>query len=176
MSKRSTFEKIPKDFYATIDPKAVAPMAEKFKGLKYASPCYGNGDLEDRLMDIATCVWRSDIRETVGCSKVLNGLDINKEDVKDADVVIENPPFSKNVLLPLIEHWVTLKPTWLLLPWDILQNKYMRPYVGIMQEAVPIGRLYWMPNKVRGTDNYAFILFEDRGSQGDKTVRINYGS
>jgi len=65
MGKRSSFDKIPKDFYNTTDPNAIPPNLAKFiRGMAYAEPCYGEGDLEDLLMDIAVCRWRSDIRDT----------------------------------------------------------------------------------------------------------------
>jgi len=53
MSKRSDFEKVPKDFYPTTDPRAIPEQMVKFlRGKTYAEPCYGEGDLEDLLMDV----------------------------------------------------------------------------------------------------------------------------
>ena len=210
MSKRSNFDKVPKEFYRSIDPKIGQALAPYVRGLTYASPCYGEGDLEDQLMDVATCKWRSDIRETVGCSEVMPVSSIKEEYLEGVDCIIENPPFSKDALLPILDHLLPMgKPMWLLLPWDHLQNGYMKPYVKYMQCAVPLGRLYWFENEwicfhdvdndnglegygfymgwwdhsknkpakskfTRGTDNYCWLLFDDRGTEGDKTVRITY--
>jgi hypothetical protein len=66
-------------------------FVDKIRGKTYAEVCYGDGDLEDQLMDVATCKWRSDIRETVGCSKVLDALDITKEDLKGIDMHNHKP-------------------------------------------------------------------------------------
>ena len=79
MGKRSDFEKVPKDFYPTTDTRAVEPLVPFIRGKTYAEPCYGDGDLEDLLMDVATCKWRSDVRETVGSSKVMDALSLTKE-------------------------------------------------------------------------------------------------
>jgi len=148
------------DFYATVDPDAIPePLIEKVRGKTYAEPCYGNGDLEDLLMEVATCKWRSDIRETVGCSKVLDALDITKQDLKGIDVIITNPPYQWDMLKPLLDHLPNLKPTWFLLPADVAHNVRMGPYMRRCAWVVSIGRLYWMENKVKGVDNYCWYEF-----------------
>ena len=178
MSKRSSFPKVPKDFYPTIDPRAGGKILPHIKGLKYAEPFYGEGDLEDQLVGKCQCVWRSDIREvkcTSQYARVCDALDLTEEDLSEADCIISNPPYTWKVLQPLIDHLVPLKPCWFLLPMDMLSNKYMAPYgKGWLQKVVPVGRLYWLENKVRGTDNYGWFFFEDRGTVYDNTVRIIY--
>ena len=106
MGKREEVKKPKKDrdFYATIDFDAVTPLLPYIRGCRYAEPFYGNGDLEDLLMDTATCNWRSDIRETVESSKVMSASDITETDVFGCDLIISNPPFTKSVLLPCIDH------------------------------------------------------------------------
>jgi hypothetical protein len=181
MSKRSSnFKKIERDFYPSIDPKIGEALVSHIRGVKFGEPFYGNGDLEDQLMDAATCVWRSDIRETVGCSKVLDALEITEDDLKDADCIVSNPPYTWRVLQPLLDHLVPMKPCWFLLPMDMLSNKYMKPYgQGSLQMVVPVGRLYWFLDEgkttgTRGTDNYGWFYFEDRGTVSDNTVRVIY--
>ena len=64
MGKRDgdKFERNNKDLYPTIDPGCLVPVfVDRIRGRKYAEPCWGNGDLEDLLMDVAVCKWRSDI-------------------------------------------------------------------------------------------------------------------
>ena len=147
MSKRSSFEKVPKDFYATVDPNAIPlKLIEFVRGKSYASPCYGNGDLEDLLMDVAICRWRSDIRKTVGSSKVWDATCLSKHELERCDIILENPPYTKDVLLPMIDRFMGLKPTWLLLPADLMHNKYFRPYMKMCNEVISVGRLYWFTN------------------------------
>lgn len=148
VSKRSNFEKIPKDFYSTIDPKAIpTAILPYIKGKTYAEPCYGVGDLEDLLMDVATCKWRSDVRETVGASKQMDAMSLTKKGLEGCDLIITNPPFSRDVLLPLIDHFIGIKPTWLLLPADLAHNGYFKPYMGRCSRVISVGRLYWFKNE-----------------------------
>ena len=148
MSKRNqSFDRVSRDYYPTIDPKAIPPnLLKHIRGKTYAEPFYGEGDLEDLLMDIATCKWRSDIRETVGCSSVRDALTLTSSDLEGCDITISNPPYQKDVLLSLIDHLVSLKPTWLLLPADNLHNGYMVPYMKQCERVISVGRLYFFEN------------------------------
>ena len=153
MGKYSNFDKVDKDFYPTIDPACMTPMFINLnRKSTYAEPCYGNGDLEDMLMETAHCVWRSDIRKTVGCSKVQDALSITESDLIDADKIITNPPYTRRDLLPMIDHFLTLKDTWLLLPADFMHNKYFSPYVGKCRLILSVGRMYWQDNKSPATN------------------------
>lgn len=148
MSKRNqSFERVSRDYYPTIDPKAIPPnLLKHIRGKTYAEPFYGEGDMEDLLMDVATCKWRSDIRETVGCSSVRDALTLTSSDLEGCDLVVSNPPYQKDVLLPLLDHLVSLKPTWLLLPSDLMFNGYMAPYMKQCERVVGVGRLFWFEN------------------------------
>jgi hypothetical protein len=171
MGKRSNLEVTdrPRDFWGTVDPDAMVPMfIERVRGKTYAEPCYGVGDLEDMLMEVAICKWRSDIRETVGCSKVLDALDITKEDLQGIDLIITNPPFKWEWLEPLLKHLPSLKPTWLLLSADFMHNKRSQPYMLHCSEIVSVRRLYWQDNRVKGKDNYCWYLFHDKPQYNTK--------
>lgn len=163
MGKRSDYkEERPKDFWGTIDPNAISPtFLSMIRGSNYAEPCYGDGDLEDLLMDVSNCKWRSDVRETVWSSKVKDATKLTKRHLEDCDMIITNPPFKWSLLQPLLDHLPTLRPTWLLLPADVAHNKRMGPYMARCAWMVSVGRLYWMPNKVRGVDNYCWFRFHE---------------
>ena len=149
-----------KDFYATIDPDAIVPkLVDHLRGKTYAEPCYGDGDLEDQLMEVAVCKWRSDVRETVGSSKVMDALEIERQDLQNIDYIVTNPPYDWKLLKPLLDHLPTLKPTWLLLPADMMHNKRMGPYMKRCAWVLSVGRLYWMDNEIKGVDNYAWYRF-----------------
>jgi hypothetical protein len=164
VSKRSSFEKIPKDFYATTDPKAIPPnFVECIRGKRYAEPCYGEGDLEDLLMDVAACRWRSDIRDT-GCCKMWDATCLSQHELEHCDMILTNPPFSRNVLLPMIDHFISLKPTWLLLPAGYMHNRYFAPYMEKCSLVVSIGRLRWFKDsKHTSTDDFAWYYFPKEG-------------
>ena len=177
MSKRSNFKKVDKEFYPTTDPKVMVPkFVSSIEGKTYAEPCYGEGDLEDMLMDVATCKWRSDIRNTVATSEEMDALEVTPYDVRECDLIITNPPFSKNVLLPLIDHFISLKPTWLLLPADYMHNLYFSPYMSKCSRVVSIGRVCWFPEegkKVSSTDNFCWYFWE-KDATSDCTTKF-YG-
>ena len=155
MGKRTKqdFQRREKDFYGTVDPDAVRPLLPFIKGKRYAEPCCGEGDLVDLLLTDARCVWESDI------SKGKNALELTELDLWEAEVIITNPPYLWHMLQPLLDHLPTLLPTWLLLPADVAYNKRMGPYMKRCKSIVSVGRLYWIDNKVKGVDNYAWFKF-----------------
>ena len=171
MGKREETKKpkSPRDFYATIDPDAVKPLLPFVQGMTYAEPCAGEGDLVQMLhKEGITCVYASDIE----CSSFLqtNGYwgDATKTPLSvynEADVIITNPPFSKALLLPIMDHLMQSgKPLWLLLPADIMHNRYMSPYMLKCRTVVSIGRLCWFPDEitgklVKGVDNYCWFEY-----------------
>ena len=169
MSKRNSlqdFELRPRDFYPTIDPAAVEPL-EPFIGCKtYAEPCFGAGDLV-KLLEKNLCVWSSDIKPQLPTVNKSCGTQLTKEDLEFSDLIITNPPFTRKILLPLMDHFISLKPTWLLLPADVAHNKYMSEYMKNCQKVVSVGRLYWMDNKVKGVDNFCWYFFPHGGWDGD---------
>lgn len=164
MSKRDTYENLSdKDLWPTLDPRAAQALAPFVEGVRYSEPCYGLGHLE-RLLDdhtTAKCVHRSDAYpedfvadyvETVRAEEYI-------PDLGEVDVAITNPPFTWSFLQPILDHLPELVDTWLLLPADMMHNKRMAPYMGSCERVVSVGRLYWMENRVRGVDNFAWYLF-----------------
>lgn len=160
MGKRSDFPKVEKDYYPTTDPRAVEPLVPFIRGKTYAEPCYGNGDLEDLLMEVAICKWRSDVRETVGSSKVLDAMSLAKGDLDGIDLIVTNPPFTKTVLMPMLAHFITLKPTWLLLPADYAYNVYFGDAMRKCAKMVSVGRLKWIKDsKHTSVDNFCWYFW-----------------
>ena len=116
-------------------------------------PCYGQGDLVNQLD--AICVGYSDI--DLG----KNAFDLTKEDVWKAQYIVTNPPWSRNILHPMIEHFIKLKPTWLLFDADWMHTKQAKPYLDYCEIIVSIGRLKWIPDtKMTGKDNCCWYLFD----------------
>jgi len=176
MSKRSSFDKVPKDFYPTCDPKAVPPKFVDFiRGKTYAEPCCGSGDLVDLLMDVATCKWETDI-EYRGAGRQRDAMTLGISDLVKCDLVITNPPYTKSVLLPMIDLFVSLKPTWLLLPADLMHNIYFGPYMDRCSKVVSVGRVCWFPRegkRVASTENFAWYFWEKGAT--DDTETMFYG-
>ena len=147
MSKFSSFERIDKEFYPTIDPKSIPPnFLKHIKGKTYAEPCCGAGDLVNLIGDNAVCRWESDLNPS-GCGVAWDAMKLTKNELEKCDLIVTNPPYLKDVLLPLISHLSSLRPTWMLLPAGFAHTKYAKDYMLRCEYMVNIGRLYWFENK-----------------------------
>ena len=162
MGKRSNKGEVrPRDYWPTIDPDAVKPLIPFVRGLRVAEPCAGDGDLAMLLEPDCKIVSESDIEPQNKYVQRVDALSLFKSDldVVGANVIVTNPPFTWKLLQPLLDHLPTLLPTWLLLPADVMHNKRMGPYMNRCRFVVSVGRLYWVDNKVKGVDNYAWFKF-----------------
>lgn len=166
MGKREAIKKplSPRDYYRTIDPDAVKPLLPYISLDTYVEPCAGAGDLINLLKGSGICVDAYDIDPQADNVVQRNCLTLTENDLIGVDCFITNPPFTREVLLPIINHLSSLRPTWLLLPADMSQNKYMKHYSKMCSHIVSIGRLCWFKDKggktVKGVDNYSWYLFD----------------
>ncbi len=150
MSKRSNFDRIEKDAYMTIDSRAVSPLVGFFASdLRYYEPCVGNGSLV-RLLNKFVCIGSSDIEKDARTTQYNT----------DADCFITNPPWSRNLLHPIIDNLRKQLPTWLLFDADWMHTQQAIPYMQYCQTIISVGRLRWIPNtNMDGKDNCAWYLF-----------------
>lgn len=168
MGKRSNFDKIERDFYPTPE-KAVRPLLHFIEqGATYVEPCAGRGDLIQHLDSRGyRCTFRSDIKGVPELS--IAELDANKlvaEHCEGADFIITNPPWSKDVLVPLANHLRSLRPTLLLLNADVMHNKYMSKLMEHCAAIVSVGRVKWIPDSPHtGKENCAWFLFTKEASR-----------
>ena len=162
MGRRCDFKRRPHDAYHTIDPRAVQALAPHIKGVwYYAEPCAGGNHLIHLLNDIGLiCVWAFDLFDGV------DAMELTAADVKSADAIITNPPWTRQLLHPMILHFQALKPTWLLFDADWAFNRHAAPFLDQCSDIVAIGRLRWMEeSKTSGKDNAAWYRF-DAGHKG----------
>lgn len=158
------FERKKRDYYATIDPAAVNALVDHLPlPVTFIEPCAGAGDLRNELERHygVVCAYACDIEPSGSKVSQENCLDLTYVS-SEVDCFITNPPYSWEMLKPILDHLPTLKPTWLLLPADYMHNVRMAPYMKNCSRVVSVGRMYWEPNKVKGVDNYAWYKFEDR--------------
>lgn len=156
MGKRSEFERIEKDFYATIDKRAALALAPHINpDWTYAEPCNGAGDLQRMLADIhLQCEYEGDI------STGQNALELSEDDLEACDYIITNPPWSRVLLHSMIIHFQSLRPTWLLFDADWCHTKQSIPYMEFCTDIVSVGRLIWIPGTtMSGKDNCAWYRF-----------------
>jgi hypothetical protein len=93
----------------------------------------------------------------------MDALNVTLEavNVSGADYIITNPPWDRKILHPMIEHFSSMRPTWLLFDADWMHTKQSTPYMDYCQKIVPVGRVKWIPDsKMTGKDNAAWYLFD----------------
>tara|TARA_R100000234_G_C4993159_1_gene176533 strand:+ start:626 stop:1138 length:513 start_codon:yes stop_codon:yes gene_type:complete len=160
MGKRTNFKKNERDFYST--PKeAVIPLS-KFLNIneKFCEPCAGDGSLIDHLYSLGfDCALAFDIEPQKPSIKKQDVFEINN---CVGDLFITNPPWTWNILNPLIKKLSELKPSWLLLNADVMHNKRMSEHMKKCVKIVSIGRISWMQNKQSGFENCAWFLFDQK--------------
>lgn len=153
MGKRSSFERRPNDAYAT--PRDPVPyLIPHLNGVRtFAEPCAGDGDLINHLLEFGLlCTYRNDI---------VGGVDaLTIDDFGDVDAIITNPPWTRKILHPLIEHFAAHKPTWLLFDADWMHTRQALPYLQICSHIVSAGRVKWIVGSAHtGMDNCAWYRF-----------------
>jgi hypothetical protein len=160
MGKRSSFERREADFYPT--PRAaVLPLIPYLRGIRtFAEPCAGDGDLVRHLEEFGLqCFYSGDIR---------SGQDaFQRDDYGEADAIITNPPWSRDVLHGLITHFQNIAPTWLLLDADWKETRQAAPFLPYCSDIVAIGRVKWIEgSKFTGKDNACWYKFDPRHTVG----------
>lgn len=180
MGKRSNFEKIPQDKYNTPE-RATWPLVRETKPCRYAEPCAGKGDLIRHLaIDGFECVHASDIapdnRKTPVRIQKCDALKLTADDVASADMIITNPPWTREILHPMIRHFIRLKPTFLLFDADWIHNEEAAELVMRCALIISIGRVQWFPGSEHaGKDNCCWYFFPQRHFSGPRVIPRNGG-
>lgn len=157
MGKYSNFEKIPRDFYPTPF-EAVVPLIPHLKGLKYfCEPCAGDGRLSDYLETLGMhCVLKSDIEPQRNDVSAANALNLYYP-----APVITNPPWTRKILHPMINHFSQQVPTWLLFQANWMHTLQAEKYMPFCKKIVSVGRVKWFPDsKSSGKEDCCWYLFD----------------
>lgn len=159
MGKRSSFERIERDFYPTPI-EAVRPLLPHLAPMtRFCEPCAGNGALVDHLVaagHICARAWdiapqRSDIDEQDALKRLIGNV----------ECFITNPPWDRRTLHPMIAHFSAQHPTWLLFDADWIHTRQSAPYIHLLRKIVSVGRVKWIPDSpFTGKDNCAWHLFD----------------
>jgi hypothetical protein len=159
VGKRSSFERIPRDFYPTPYEAVVPLLAHLPPQSRFCEPCAGNGALIDHLTGaghVCAAAWdieprRDDIAEKDALEWVIGNIDF----------FITNPPWDRRVLHPLIAHLSADYPTWLLFDADWMHTRQSTLFMPYLRKIVSVGRVKWIPDsKMTGKDNCAWYLFD----------------
>lgn len=159
MGKRSNFVRHDRDFYVTPY-KAVEPLLPFLKEDTYfCEPCAGNGALVRHLeSNDLVCSLASDIEPQEKNITKYDAFDL-EIDTAVVDYVITNPPWARNILHPMIDHFKDMVPTWLLFDSDWMFTRQAIPYLKYCSDIVSVGRISWMDNGQAGMDNCAWYRF-----------------
>ncbi len=167
MSKRAPqFKRRAADAYDT-PPEAVDPLlAHLPSGCRFWEPCAGAFALGTALMDAGLhCDFASDITPRAGGVYEMDALSVTKTQLmvchRRIDLIITNPPWTRQILHPMIDLFRSLIPTWLLFDADWMHCKQAIPYLPYCHKIVSVGRVKWIPDSPHtGKDNAAWHLFD----------------
>lgn len=158
MAKYSNYERLERDFYPTPEP-ALLPLLQYLNaGSTFIEPCAGDGALVRHLEKHGhKCHYACDIEPMDAKVYKRDAFDVN---VCAADYVISNPPWTRTILHPLIEHFRQIAPTWMLFDSNWANTKQAGPYLRYCEKIVAVGRVKWFPeSKMTGKEDCAWYLF-----------------
>lgn len=162
MGKRSNFKRRKNDAYDTPY-KAVLPLIPHLvPESSYAEPCAGKGELINHLAGFGyECKFSCDIKPRNNDIIQCDALHIYQPlfEGRNIDYIITNPPWTRQLLHPMIEVFRNIATTWLLLDADWMHTKQASPYMDYCSLIVSIGRVSWEENGVSGKDNCCWYRF-----------------
>jgi len=142
----------------TTDPRAVKALLPYLGNVRtFAEPCCGERDLVHQLSDGGlVCRFAADIRH----SPSTDAMAVQFVD-QQVDAIITNPPWTRQILHPMIVHFCSQKPTWLLFDSDWAYTAQARPYLAMCSDIVPTARLKWLAgSKWTAKDNTSWYRFD----------------
>ena len=180
MSKRSQsegfqeFERRPRDFYQTPLEGVMPLLVHLPHRATFIEPCAGDGRLVRHLGRYGhRCLYACDILPQPSGSVKIAQRDIlqppllpdDHQPLPQADYIITNPPWSRELLHPMIDVFRRQAPTWLLFDAGWMFTGQAKPYLAFCDLIVNVGRLSWMGNGVSGVDDCCWYRFNDRKSR-----------
>ena len=165
MGKRSNYVRRERDFYPTPI-EAVRPLIPHLPdSFTYAEPCAGDARLAihiDTLTDSnAIATWLSDIEPQDDGVEKIDALEVVVP--YNTEFIITNPPWDRKLLHPMIEHFATQRPTWLLFDANWMFTRQAIPYLKYCEKIVTIGRVKWIEGSTKaGKDDSCWYLFNKK--------------
>ena len=167
MGKRSSFERVPRDFYRTPYKPVIPLLPHLDPATRYSEPCAGDGALVDHLNRHGhICVWASDIQPQ---SPSVTRADAFEVMAADEDCFITNCPWDRKILHGLIEHLGRQLPTWLLFDAAWAYTGQSAELIKSCDKIVAVGRVRWIPGtKYDGKDDAAWYRFMPNHRSGPR--------
>jgi len=163
VGKRSSFERIPRDFYPTPRDAVVPLLRHLSARTLFIEPCAGDGRLCDHLIDAGHIIigaYDIEPRDQRVKTQDAKHFTIDPTTYPNA-VFITNPPWERSELHAIIERLSALRPTWLLFDADWMHTKQSAPYMKWLHKIVSVGRVKWIEDSpFTGKDNCCWYLFD----------------
>jgi hypothetical protein len=153
MGKRSSFERLPQDSYATPFAAAAVLFPHLPPRSRYVEPCAGQGKLIQHLESVG--------HELVSAHDLPTDARSHRYDVPADVIAITNPPWKRAILHEIIVNLSNQFPSvWLLLDFNWLATKQAGPYLPRLRRIAIIGRVKWIEDsKFTGKDDSCWCLF-----------------
>ena len=160
MGKRSEFERVPRDYYPTPYQAVLPLVAHLPEWYTFIEPCAGDGRLIDHLEKHGgKCTHAYDIEPQNDRVMMYDAMLLKQ---LSTPYIITNPPWDRKVLHPMIEHFSSMAPTWLLFDADWMHTKQSTQYLTKLKKVVSIGRVKWIEGSSSvGKDNCCWYMFHD---------------
>ena len=160
MGKRSNFLRRKNDDYPS--PHTVVKPLLPFLDPEtmFMEPCAGEGLLIhwlEREGHICVGAWDKEVDART-----------NQYGLRPDVCFITNPPWTRELLHPIIDNLRTQAPTWLLFDADWMHTKQAAPYLPFCALIISVGRVKWIPDSPYvGKDNCCWYLFgtEQHGTE-----------
>lgn len=159
--QQSKFKRRTHDKYLTWDKRAYPPLIVHLEpGCTFVEPCAGRGDIVINLEELGfQCRHCIDIKPQIPWVQKADAMELL---LCMGDYIITNPPYTKQVMHPMIDHLRRLAPTWMLLEADWMHTQQAMPYMKFCAKVVSVGKLKWIEDSKHDSQkNYAWYLFVD---------------
>lgn len=163
MGKRSSFERVARDYYPT-PAEPVAPLLPHLRGIAdFCEPCAGDARLVGHLEAAGLCCpgLAFDIEPRHPRVHAVDAMTLAPDEVfAHSDAIITNPPWDRKFLHPFIDRFARAGTVWLLFDADWLHTRQSVPFLPLLHEVVSVGRVKWIEgSKQTGKDNCAWYRF-----------------
>lgn len=153
------YEPRPNDYWDTPW-KPVVPLLPHLPARStFIEPCAGAGRLADHLVSQGhRCALKCDIEPQRGDVIRRSAYTIRVR--RGVDFFITNPPWTREVMHPLMRHLYEQLPTWLLFDADWAFTDQSAPHMPWCRKIIAVGRVSWFENGGTDKTNVAWHLFD----------------
>lgn len=159
---------MPRDLYKTPRAAFLPLIPHLPPRFRFCEPCAADGEFIYHVLSTTDghCTNSFDI-EPLHCRiKQGNALTMTKADLKGADFILTNSPWDRKIFHPLLDHWRTLCPSWVLIDAGWMFTKQAKPYMEYCAKVVPIGRVKWFPDtKMTGKEDCVWLYMGQEKTQ-----------